>query len=67
MFAMQGQDSRILIQSFVRFLAELEATTLIISNASTRRSSRREFFLARGEVRLHKWIDGSVDPPRDLD
>src|SRR5437870_2771806 len=60
MFAMQGQDSRILIQSFVRFLAELEATTLIISERLNKKILETEFFLARGEVRLHKWIDGSV-------
>src|SRR5438094_30614 len=61
MFAMQGQDSRILIQSFVRFLAELEATTLIISERLNKKILETEFFLARGEVRLHKWIDGSVN------
>src|SRR5437879_2807998 len=60
MFAMQGQDSRLLIQSFVRFLAELEATTLIISERLNKKILETEFFLARGEVRLHKWIDGSV-------
>src|SRR3989441_1507443 len=60
MFSMQGQDSRILIQSFVRFLAELEATTLIISERLNKKILETEFFLARGEVRLHKWIDGSV-------
>src|SRR3989442_386157 len=60
MFSMQGQDSRILIQSFVRFLAELEATTLIISERLSKKILETEFFLARGELRLHKWIDGSV-------
>src|SRR6266849_4319896 len=60
MFAMQGQDSRILIQSFVRFLAELEATTLIVSERLNKKILETEFFLARGEIRLNKWIDGSV-------
>jgi KaiC/GvpD/RAD55 family RecA-like ATPase len=60
MFSMQGQDSRILIQSFLRFLAELESTTLIISEHLDRKTLETEFFLGRGEVRLHKWIDGSV-------
>src|SRR2546425_243617 len=50
MFAMQGQDSRILIQSFVRFLAELEATTLIISERLNKKILETEFFLARGEI-----------------
>ena len=60
MFSMQGQDSRILIQSFLRFLSELEATTLIISEHLDRKTLETEFFLGRGEIRLHKWIDGSV-------
>src|SRR6266581_4877750 len=60
MFAMQGQDSRILIQSFVRFLAELEATTLIVSEHLDRKVLETEFFLSRGEIRLHKWLDGSM-------
>lgn len=59
MFSMQGQDSRVLIQSFMRFLAELEATSLIISEHLDRKVLETEFFLARGELRLHKWIDGS--------
>jgi circadian clock protein KaiC len=60
MFSMQGQDSRILIQSFLRFLAELEATTLIVSERLNRRILETEFFLSRGEIRLNKWVDGSV-------
>jgi KaiC len=59
MFSMQGQDSRVLIQSFLRFLAELEATSLIISEHLDRKVLETEFFLSRGEIRLHKWIDGS--------
>jgi KaiC/GvpD/RAD55 family RecA-like ATPase len=59
MFSMQGQDSRILIQSFMRFLSELEATSLIVSERLDRKILETEFFLARGEIRLHKWIDGS--------
>ena len=60
MFSMQGQDSRILIQSFLRFLSELEATSLIVSERLDRKTLETEFFLARGEIRLHKWIDGSA-------
>jgi len=60
MFSMEGQDSRILIQSFLRFLAELEATTLIVSERLDRRKLETEFFLGRGEIRMHKWIDGSM-------
>ncbi|HYY47643.1 MAG TPA: ATPase domain-containing protein [Thermoplasmata archaeon] len=60
MFSMQGQDSRVLIQSFMRFLSELEATCLIVSERLDRKTLETEFFLARGEIRLHKWIDGSA-------
>jgi hypothetical protein len=60
MFSMHGEDSRILIQSFLRFLAELEATTLIVSNRLNRQILETEFFLSRGEIRLNKWVDGSV-------
>ena len=60
MFSMQGEDSRILIQSFMRFLAELEATSLLVSERLNRNVLETEFFLARGEIRFHKWVDGSV-------
>ncbi len=59
MFSMHGEDSRILIQSFLRFLSELEATTLIVSEHLDRTVLETEFFLSRGEIRLHKWLDGS--------
>ncbi len=60
MFSMQGEDSRILIQSFMRFLAELEATSLIVSEHLDPTSIETEFFLGRGEIRMHKWIDGAT-------
>ncbi len=60
MFSMQGEDSRVLIQSFMRFLAELEATTLIVSEHLDRTAIETEFFLGRGEVRMLKWVDGSA-------
>src|SRR2546423_2188375 len=60
MFSMEGQDSRILIQSFLRFLAELEATTLIVSERLDRRKLETEFFLGRGEIRMHKRMDGAI-------
>lgn len=60
MFSMQGEDSRILIQSFMRFLSELEATSIIVSEHLNMREIETEFFLSRGEVRLHKWLDGNV-------
>ncbi len=60
MFSMQGEDSRILIQSFMRFLSELEATTVIVSEHLDRKAIETEFFLGRGEIRLHKWLDGTT-------
>ncbi len=60
MFSMKGEDSRILIQSFMRFLSELESTTLIVSEHLDHRTIETEFFLGRGEIRMHKWIDGST-------
>jgi KaiC/GvpD/RAD55 family RecA-like ATPase len=58
MFSLDGEDARILIQSFMRFLSELEATTLLVSERRDPTSLETEFLLARGEVRLHKWLDG---------
>jgi len=60
MFTMQGEDSRVMIQSFMRFLSELEATTLIISERLNPKILETEFFLSRGEVRFHKSLDGNV-------
>ena len=60
MFSMRGEDSRIMIQSFCRFLSELEATTLIIAEHLNPATLETEFFLSRGEIRLHKWLDGNA-------
>lgn len=60
MFTMQGEDSRIIIQSFLRFLSELEATSLIVSERLNPTILETEFFLARGEIRFHKWLDGNA-------
>jgi len=60
MFAMRGEDSRIMVQSFMRFLAELEATTLLISERLDPRALETEFFLCRGEIKLRKWHDGNI-------
>ena len=60
MFSMQGEDSRIMIQSFLRFLSELEATSMVVSERLHPTTLETEFFLARGEIRFHKWLDGNV-------
>jgi KaiC/GvpD/RAD55 family RecA-like ATPase len=54
MFGMKGEDQRILLQSFIRFVAEMEATTIIITQVPEPENLNTEVFLARGEIRLHK-------------
>lgn len=54
MFGMGGEDHRILIQSFYRFLAEWEVTALIVTGIPEPERIDTEVFLARGEIRLHK-------------
>lgn len=60
MFGMKGEDSRILIQSFIRFVAEMEATTLIVTKVPDSERLDTEVFLARGEIRLHKSKDQGI-------
>ncbi len=59
-FSLKGEDARVLVQSFLRFLSELNATTVIVSNPLIPNTLETEFLLARGEVLLHKWIDGNA-------
>jgi len=59
-FSLKGEDVRILVQSFLRFLSELEVTTLIVSSPLGADALDSEFLLARGEILLHKWIDGQI-------
>ncbi len=58
MYSMK-QDANILIQSFLRFLAELEATTLITSDLPSKNEILPRFSLTRGEIRMHKWVEGT--------
>ncbi len=59
-FSLKSEDARILVQSFLRFLSELEVTTLIVSNPLTPERLDSEFLLSRGEILTHKWIDGNA-------
>jgi len=59
-FSFRGEEARVLVQSFLRFLSELEVTTLIIANPLDPTVLDSEFLLARGELLMHKWIDGSA-------
>jgi len=54
MFGMGGEDHRILIQSFMRFLAEWEVTALIITELQEPEEIDTDVFLSRGEIRLRK-------------
>ena len=54
MFGMKGEDQRILIQSFMRFLAEMEVTALIITQIPHPDEIDTAVYLSRGEIRLHK-------------
>ena len=60
LFTMGGEDVPILIESFLRFLAEQEVTALIISTPSSRDAIDTEFLVARGEIKLHKWIEANA-------
>lgn len=65
MFGMKGEDQRILIQSFMRFLAEIEATSLIITQIPEPDDLPTEVLLSRGEIRLHK-INGTAGSTRAI-
>jgi KaiC/GvpD/RAD55 family RecA-like ATPase len=55
-FGMKGLDMRTTVQSFFRFLSELEVTALITIDSSARGDTLdTELLLARGEIYLHKW------------
>jgi KaiC/GvpD/RAD55 family RecA-like ATPase len=57
-FGMRGFDPHITIQSFIRFLAELEATSLITTDIPNPTTLETDVYLARGEIRLYKWREG---------
>ena len=55
-FGMKGFDMRTALQSFFRFLSELEVTALIMIDSSAQMEQLdTDIMLARGEIRLHKW------------
>lgn len=56
LFSMEGEDRSILIQSFMQFLSEMEATSLLVTQPPDPNEMESEVLLARGEIRLHKWI-----------
>jgi len=55
-FGMKGIDMRTALQSFFRFLSELEVTAIIMIESSTETDQLdTDMLLSRGVIRLHKW------------
>jgi circadian clock protein KaiC len=57
LFGMRGEDWKKYIQSFFRFLSELETTTMVIADQPNPDVLDSEFLVSRGEIRLYKWLD----------
>jgi KaiC/GvpD/RAD55 family RecA-like ATPase len=60
MFSMRGEEERINIQSFLRFLCEAEVTALIVSDVTNGYELGAEDMLARGDIRLHRWREVNI-------
>ncbi len=56
-FCMKGLDEVQGAQSFLRFLSELGATTLLTMESGVEELDAPERMLARGEIRLFRWED----------
>jgi KaiC/GvpD/RAD55 family RecA-like ATPase len=54
-FCMRDFEENVSTQSFIRFLTEAEKTALMTVETSDHIGSKLETFLARGEIRLHKF------------
>ncbi len=54
-FCMKGQDEDAGAQAFLRFLSDLEVTTLLTVEAPAEESETTERMLARGAIRLFRW------------
>ena len=59
-FGLKGEDERASIQSFMRFLGELNATVLLTVESTTLSAYDPHVFLSRGDIRLHKWWERGV-------
>ncbi len=55
MFCMRDFEENISVQSFMRFLSEAKVTALLSVETPDTGESKLESFLARGEIRLHKF------------
>lgn len=54
-FSLRGEDERASIQSFMRFLLELNATILLTVESTSLSAYDPHIFLSRGDIRLHRW------------
>ena len=60
-FCMKGFDEAAAVQTFLRFLADLQVTTLLIVESPIEDVDSIERSLARGEIRLFRWeLNGST-------
>ncbi len=60
-FCMKGFDPTVGAQTFLRFLTDLRATTLLTVEAPLEDVETPERMLARGEIRLFRWeLDGAT-------
>jgi len=57
-FSLKGEDERASIQSFMRFLVELNATIMLTVESTSLSSYDPHVFLSRGDLRLHRWWEG---------
>lgn len=58
-FGMKGIDMRTALQSFMRFISELELTALIMVDSSADHDMlETDILLSRGEIVMHKWHHG---------
>ena len=58
-FCMEGVNPEIGIQSFIRFLSELNATSLILADVPKIDYHNPELLLGRGQIRMHKFYSNS--------
>jgi KaiC/GvpD/RAD55 family RecA-like ATPase len=56
-YALKGEDERASVQSFMRFMMDLDATIMLTVESNTVSPYEPYVFLSRGAIRLWKWWD----------
>ena len=59
-FCMKGMDEMAGAQTFLRFLSDLDVTTLLTVESPSDEETSTERMLARGEIRLFRWEHGGM-------